>query len=169
MQKTEKAILKHIPSHSVLFTLSFLDRTNVGTAKLAGLTKDLHMTNYQFNIASTIFFVSYVFFEIPSNLVLKKFRPSRWIPAIVILWAIVQICMGLVKTYGQLLALRFLLGLFECGLFPGEFFVAMRDSRLMNSFDTGISFFLSGWYKRKEASKRISVFFGGAVMAGAFG
>lgn len=64
--------------------------------------------------------VSRVTGEIPSNLVLKKFRPSRWIPAIVILWAIVQICMGLVKTYGQLLALRFLLGLFECGLFPGE-------------------------------------------------
>ncbi|KAJ9103578.1 hypothetical protein QFC20_004734 [Naganishia adeliensis] len=154
--RREKALLwkldkKLVPWMTVLFTLSFLDRTNVGTAKLAGLTKDLHMTQYEFNIASTIFFVSYVAGEIPSNLVLKKFRPSRWIPAIVILWAIVQICMGLVKTYGQLLALRFLLGLFECGLFPG------------------ISFFLSGWYKRKEASKRISVFFGGAVMAGAFG
>ncbi|GHJ88189.1 hypothetical protein NliqN6_4591 [Naganishia liquefaciens] len=154
--RREKALLwkmdkKLVPWMTVLFTLSFLDRTNVGTAKLAGLVQDLHMTQAQFNIASTIFFVSYVAGEVPSNLVLKKFRPSRWIPTIVILWAIIQICMGLVHTYGQLVALRFLLGLFECGLFPG------------------ISFFLSGWYKRNEASKRISLFFGGAVMAGAFG
>jgi hypothetical protein len=74
--------------------------------------------------------------EIPSNLVLKKFRPSRWIPAIVILWAIVQICMGLVKTYGQLLALRFLLGLFECGLFPGRLFSEIpRFFQLMMTWD----------------------------------
>lgn len=57
--KQEMTVLTRL-SYSVLFTLSFLDRTNVGTAKLAGLTKDLHMTQYQFNIASTIFFVSYV-------------------------------------------------------------------------------------------------------------
>ncbi|KAJ9106423.1 hypothetical protein QFC21_001569 [Naganishia friedmannii] len=140
-----------VPWMTVLFTLSFLDRTNVGTARLSGLTRDLHMSQNQFNIASTVFFVTYVVFEIPSNLVLKKFRPSRWIPAIVVVWAIIQICMGLVETYGQLLALRLLLGLFEAGLFPG------------------MSFFLSYWYQRKEASKRISLFFAGAVMAGAFG
>lgn len=58
-------LLIPLPCFSVLFTLSFLDRTNVGTAKLAGLTKDLHMTQYEFNIASTIFFVSYVAGESP--------------------------------------------------------------------------------------------------------
>lgn len=51
-----------------------------------------------------------------SNLVLKKFKPSRWIPLVVLLWSIIQICMGVVKNYGQLVALRFLLGLFECVL-----------------------------------------------------
>lgn len=59
--------------------------------------------------------------------------------------------MGFVTNYGQLLAMRFCLGMAESGLFPG------------------ISFFLSGWYRRKEASKRISLFFAGAVLAGAFG
>lgn len=58
---------------------------------------------------------------------------------------------GFVTNYGQLLAMRFCLGMAESGLFPG------------------ISFFLSGWYRRKEASKRISLFFAGAVLAGAFG
>ena len=59
--------------------------------------------------------------------------------------------MGLVTNYGQLIALRFLLGLFESGLFPG------------------LNFFLTGWYKRDELNKRVAVFFGGAVTAGAFG
>ena len=59
--------------------------------------------------------------------------------------------MGLVTNYGQLLALRVLLGLFESGLFPG------------------LNFFLTGWYRREEINKRCSIFFAGAVMAGAFG
>lgn len=104
------ATMKLTHAHRLLFTMSFLDRINVGTAKLAGITADLHMTPNQFNNATVIFFVSYVAFEIPSNLVLKKMRPSRWIPFIMICWSIVQICMGLVTNYGQLLALRFLLG-----------------------------------------------------------
>jgi MFS family permease len=58
---------------------------------------------------------------------------------------------GLVTNYGQLLALRFCLGLFESGLFPG------------------LNFFLTGWYKREELNRRVSIFFAGAVLAGAFG
>ncbi|KAK4688579.1 MFS transporter, ACS family, pantothenate transporter, partial [Tremellales sp. Uapishka_1] len=140
-----------VPWMTLLFVMSFMDRINIGTAKLAGITTQLHLTSLEFNTASMIFFVSYVAFEIPSNLVLKKFRPSRWIPLIMVVWAIFQTCMGLVQNYGQLLALRFCLGLAESGLFPG------------------ISFFLSGWYKRREAAKRIALFFAGAVLAGAFG
>lgn len=87
---------------SLLFTMSFLDRVNVGVAKLAGLTTDLNLTTNKFNNISVIFFVSYVAFEIPSNLILKKMRPSRWIPTIMILWAAVQISMGFVKNYGEL-------------------------------------------------------------------
>ncbi|OXC66800.1 hypothetical protein C367_02566 [Cryptococcus neoformans Ze90-1] len=140
-----------VPWMTLLFTMSFLDRINIGTAKLAGLTTDLNLTSLQYNTASMIFFVSYVALEVPSNLVLKKFRPSRWIPLIMIVWSFFQIFMGFVTNYGQLLAMRFCLGMAESGLFPG------------------ISFFLSGWYRRKEASKRISLFFAGAVLAGAFG
>lgn len=54
---------------------------NVGAANLWDLTKDLHMTSHQFSIATLVFFVSYVAFEVPSNMVLKRFRPSRFIPA----------------------------------------------------------------------------------------
>ena len=61
-------------------------------------------------LPSTFFSVTYVFFEVPSNLILKKMRPSRWIPLIVICWGITQTLMGLVTNYSQLLALRALLG-----------------------------------------------------------
>lgn len=86
--------------------MSFLDRVNVGAAKLFGLEADLNLVGNQYNIASLIFFVSYVAFEVPSNLVLKKLRPSIFIPCTMIVWAIFQIFMGIVTNYGQLLALR---------------------------------------------------------------
>ena len=59
-------------------------------------------------------------FEIPSNLVLKKLRPSRWIPLIMIAWGTVMTLMGLVNSYGSLLACRLVLGAAESGLFPGK-------------------------------------------------
>ncbi|WVQ83828.1 hypothetical protein IAT38_005972 [Cryptococcus sp. DSM 104549] len=155
-QALEKKLLRRmdmrlIPWMTLLYLLSFIDRVNVGAAKLVGLTTDLGLSSLQYSNASMIFFVSYVAFEVPSNLVLKKLRPSRYIPATMILWSIFQTTMGLVTNYGQLLALRFCLGLFEAGLFPG------------------LNFYLTGWYKRDEINRRCAFFFGGAVLAGAFG
>ncbi|KAL7421740.1 hypothetical protein Q5752_003511 [Cryptotrichosporon argae] len=140
-----------IPWMTLLYLMSFLDRVNVGAAKLYGLNTALGLTSLQYSTASMIFFVSYVAFEIPSNLVLRKFRPSRYIPATMVVWSIFQIFMGLVTNYHQLLALRFCLGMAEAGLFPG------------------LNFYLTGWYRREELSKRASFFFAGAVLAGAFG
>lgn len=131
--------------------LSFLDRVNIGAAKLNTLEKDLNLTGNMYNIASLVFFVSYVAFEVPSNMVLKKLRPSIYIPATMVVWALFQIFMGIVKNYGQLVALRFCLGMAEAGLFPG------------------LNFYLTGWYRREELNKRVSFFFAGAVLAGAFG
>lgn len=146
-----KMDLNIIPWITLLYLISFLDRVNVGAARLVGLMEDLKLTSLMFSNISTIFFVSYVVFEVPSNLVLKKFRPSRWIPFTMIIWAIFQTFMGLVKTYEQLLALRFCLGIFEAGLFPG------------------LNLYLTAWYRREEINKRVAVFFAGAVLAGAFG
>ncbi|WVN88810.1 uncharacterized protein L203_104023 [Cryptococcus depauperatus CBS 7841] len=155
-QAMEKKLLRRmdlnlIPWMTLLYLLSFIDRVNVGAAKLVGLTTELHLTSLQYSNASMIFFVPYVVFEVPSNLLLKRLRPSRWIPFTMVCWAIFQTTMGLVTNYGQLLALRFCLGLFEAGLFPG------------------LNFYLTGWYKRDEINKRCAFFFGGAVLAGAFG
>ncbi|KAG8988898.1 hypothetical protein FRB94_005578 [Tulasnella sp. JGI-2019a] len=140
-----------IPYAALLYLLSFLDRVNIGQAKLAGLMTDLKLTNNKYNIALTVFFVSYVAFEIPSNLALKVLHPRRWIAFIMICWSICMTLMGTVKTSGQLIAVRFLLGLFEGGLFPG------------------LNFLLTCFYTREEQGKRIAIFFAGATLAGAFG
>ncbi|KAF8529980.1 putative MFS nicotinic acid transporter Tna1 [Gautieria morchelliformis] len=152
----EKKLLRRIdlwivPYASLLYLLSFLDRVNIGQARLAGLEKDLKLHGNQFDIALTIFFVSYVAFEVPSNLVLKKFKPPRWICFLMVSWGIVQVCMGLVTNYRGLYATRFLLGMFESGLFPG------------------LNFLFTTWYTREELNVRVAIFFSGATLAGAFG
>ncbi|KAF8485646.1 putative MFS nicotinic acid transporter Tna1, partial [Gautieria morchelliformis] len=154
----EKKLLRRIdlsivPYASLLYLLSSLDRVNVGQARLTGLEKDLQLRGNQYDIALTIFFVSYGIFELPSNLVLKKFKPPRWICFLMVSWGILQVCMGLVTNHRSLYATRFLLGMFESGLFPG------------------LNFLFTTWYTLQELNGRVSIFFSGATLAGllAFG
>lgn len=109
-----------IPTLTLLYLLSFLDRVNIGQAKLDGLTVSLKLSSTQYNACLSVFFVTYVVFEIPSNLILKRMRPSRWIPLIMVAWGIVMTLMGLVRSYVDLLICRLFLGAFESGLFPGK-------------------------------------------------
>ena len=77
------------------------------------------MSGLDYNIALAIFFPFYVAAEIPSNMMMKKTRPSFWIPTIMVAWAICCTLMGIVKNFGGLLAARAALGIAEGGLFPG--------------------------------------------------
>jgi sugar phosphate permease len=115
-----KLDLHLIPTMTLLYLLSYLDRVNIGQAKIDGLMESISLTSAQYNACLSVFFATYVVFEIPSNLVLKRLRPSRWIPMIMITWGIVMTLMGLVNSYGSLIACRLLLGAAESGLFPGK-------------------------------------------------
>jgi sugar phosphate permease len=115
-----KLDLHLLPTLAVLYLLCFLDRVSIGQAKLNNLTESLKLTSTQYNACLSVFFVTYVAFEIPSNLILKKIRPSRWIPIIMIAWGTIMTLMGLVNSYGGLLACRIFLGAAEAGLFPGK-------------------------------------------------
>jgi sugar phosphate permease len=108
-----------------------LDRTNIGNAKIDGLVTDLHMTNNQYNICLTVFFISYALFEPLTNVLLKKLRPSIFIPAIMVLWGIVMVCMGLTHNFGGMVTARFFLGLAEAGLFPGVNYYLRFDTSLL--------------------------------------
>ena len=109
------------------------------------------MTNSEYNVSLTIFFISYSIFEPLTNILLKRLRPSVFIPVIMLLWGICMTLMGLVTNFAGLAAARWFLGLTEAGLFPG------------------VNYYLSCWYKRSEFGVRAAIFFSAAAVAGSFG
>ncbi|KAK3938031.1 putative high-affinity nicotinic acid transporter protein [Diplogelasinospora grovesii] len=148
-----KIDIKLIPFLALLYLLSFLDRSNIGNARLDTLEKDLGLNSarLQYNHALAIFFPFYVAAEIPSNLAMKRFRPSIWIPSLMIAWGLCTTLMGIVKDYPGLLVARSALGVAEGGLFPG------------------IAYYIAMWYRRHECGLRMAIFFSAATAAGAFG
>jgi MFS family permease len=108
-----------VPFVALLYLLSFLDRTNIGNARLDNLEADLGMSGLMFNNALAVFFPFYVVSEIPSNMGMKRFRPWIWIPSMMVAWSICCTLMGIVESYPGLLVARSFLGLTEGGLFPG--------------------------------------------------
>ncbi|PCD38718.1 hypothetical protein AU210_007183 [Fusarium oxysporum f. sp. radicis-cucumerinum] len=106
---------------------------------------------WDYSVAVSIFFPFYVASEIPSNVAMKRFRPSIWILSIMLAWGIVMTLMGIVHNYPGLLATRSALGLAEGGLFPG------------------VTYYITLWYRRHECGLRIVIFFFVATAAGAFG
>ncbi|TEB21994.1 MFS general substrate transporter [Coprinellus micaceus] len=151
----EKALWKKVdtrllPILAFMYLFSFMDRANIGNARLQGLEKELKMTGDQYNRALIFFFIPYGLCEFPSNLILKKARPSRWLPLITVLWGLIVVATGFVQNFQQLLAARILLGVAEAGFYPG------------------VVYYLSLWYPRYKFQTRIASFFGAASMAGAF-
>ncbi|EPE06875.1 major facilitator superfamily transporter [Ophiostoma piceae UAMH 11346] len=140
-----------IPWLCLLYLMAFLDRTNIGNAKVAHLARDLGLSTPQYNMTLTIFFISYSVFEPLTNVMLKRLRPSVFIPAIIVSWGLCMLGMGFVTNYSGLLAARWFLGLCEAGLFPG------------------INYYFSCWYKRAELGKRAAIFFSAAAVSGSFG
>jgi len=140
-----------VPFLALLYLLSFLDRTNIGNARLAGLEKDLKMKGLDYNVALAVFFPFYVAAEVPSNMMMKRTRPSLWLTIIMIAWGLVMTLMGLVTSYRGLLISRMALGIAEGGLFPG------------------VTFYITMWYRRHECGYRMALFFSAATLAGAFG
>ncbi|KOS22968.1 putative transporter [Escovopsis weberi] len=135
-----------------MYLLAFLDRVNIANAKLLGLAEDLNLgSGDKYNTALVIFFIPYVIFEMPFNVVMKKVKPHVWLSVNMFLFGFLTIMQGLVKNYSGLLAVRFFLGLCETSMFPGSFYL------------------IGMWYKRKEGQKRYSFFFSSTTLAGAFG
>ncbi|KAF7422438.1 hypothetical protein PC9H_010594 [Pleurotus ostreatus] len=147
----------------------FLPAFLAGNARVAGLQKDLHLTNDQYSIALTVTFIPYIFAELPSNLLLKQVKivgPNVLLSTLLVLWGVVTTLQGMphqtekefysfhyagvVHNYAGLLACRFFLGLFEGGVLPG------------------IVLYLSLFYPRAQLQKRLSVVFAASSLAGAF-
>ena len=154
--QAEKALVRKIdrfivPTVMMTYLLCFLDRTNIGNARLFGLEEDLGLVGDQYQLAVAVLFVPYVLVEVPSNLVLKKFTPSRWIAFITVGWGIVSTLTGVVQSFAGLIACRVILGLLEGGLFPG------------------LTVYLTLFYTKKELALRIGYLFVSSALAGACG
>lgn len=113
-----KVILRVIPFLMVCYLLAFIDRGNIGMAALQ-MNHDLGISPKVFGFASSLFFISYFIFEVPSNLALQKFGARKWIARIMVTWGLVSAGTAFVQGGPSLFVLRFFLGAAEAGFFPG--------------------------------------------------
>ena len=139
-----------VPLLFICYVAAYLDRVNVGFAKLQMLN-DLKFSESIYGLGAGIFFIGYFLFEVPSNLLLHKLGARRWIARILISWGLISGCMMFVQTSTMFYVLRFLLGLAEAGFFPG------------------IILYLTYWYPSARRSQITSLFMTGIPMAGVIG
>jgi len=134
-----KLKIRLLPFLFVLYVVAFIDRINVGFAALT-MNKELAITSQQFGLIAGIFFIGYVIFEVPSNLLLHKIGARVWIARILLSWGIVAMATGFVQTVAQFYVVRFLLGVAEAGFFPG------------------IVLYLTYWFRQQERAHAIALF-----------
>ncbi|NIF56178.1 MFS transporter [Burkholderia sp. Ax-1724] len=117
-QTLRKVVWRLVPFLMLCYLLAFIDRGNVGMASLQ-MNHDLGLSPRVFGFGSSLFFVSYFFFEVPSNMALQRYGARIWIARIMITWGLVSAATALVRTPTGFYVLRFLLGAAEAGFFPG--------------------------------------------------
>ncbi|KAI6361176.1 hypothetical protein MCOR25_006547 [Pyricularia grisea] len=143
--------LRLLPILGLIYCISLIDRSNLGLAMIAGMSKDLQLAKgNRYGIVVLLFFVAYIIFEIPSNLILPRAGPANWLAFLGIGFGAVMLGMGFVKSWGVLALCRFLLGTFEAGFMPG------------------CAYLISCWYTRYEVGKRLAAFFLISIVITAF-
>ncbi len=139
-----------LPFLALLWILAWIDRVNIGYAKLTMLD-DLKFSEAVYGLGAGIFFLGYFFFEVPSNLLLEKIGAKKTIMRITIGWGIVCILQMYVTTPGMFYLLRFLLGVFEAGFYPG------------------IILYLTYWYPTLRRARAFGLFMSASALAGVIG
>jgi D-galactonate transporter len=145
-----KAALRLVPLLIVCYVVAYLDRINVGFAKLQ-MQDALGFSDAVYGLGAGIFFIGYVLFEVPSNLLLQRIGARRTITRIMILWGITGCVMATVSSPTAFYIVRFLLGVFEAGFFPG------------------VVYFLSQWFPRSRRGQILGLFMTGFPIAGMIG
>ncbi|RKU05368.1 MFS transporter [Burkholderia sp. Nafp2/4-1b] len=139
-----------VPFLFLCYVVSFLDRINIGFAQLQ-MKHDLGFSDAMYGLGAAVFYIGYVFCEVPSNLLLARFGARRTFTRIMLLWGLASTAMMFVSQPSHFYVLRFLLGVFEAGFFPG------------------IVLYLSYWFPANRRAAAISVFFAGVAIAGVLG
>src|SRR5438132_14326854 len=136
---TSKVRRRLIPFLFLLYIVAYLDRINVGFAALQ-MNQALGFSATTYGLGAGMFFLSYVLFEIPSNVILARIGARLWIARIMITWGIVSSAMMLVRGSAAFYTLRFLLGAAEAGFFPG------------------MIYYLTQWFPARERARTIAAF-----------
>lgn len=151
-----KITWKLIPFLCLCYLAAYLDRINIGLAKLQ-MASDLALSETAFGLGAGLFFVGYILFEVPSNLILQRVGAKIWIARIMITWGLLSTATLLVQTPTQFYIIRFFLGAAEAGFLPGvlfyltKWFPSWRRSRIIALFMIGLPLSsliggpLSGW------------------------
>uniref|UniRef100_A0A8H7XU46 Major facilitator superfamily (MFS) profile domain-containing protein n=1 Tax=Psilocybe cubensis TaxID=181762 RepID=A0A8H7XU46_PSICU len=145
-----KMDLTILPVMTIIQLFALLDRFNLGNARVAGLQKDLEITDHQYQIAVMVALVPYILSQLPANLLLQRVGSHILIPMLVMIRGVIVVAEAFLTSFRGLFSAQFFLGLFDGPLFPG------------------ILLYLSGCYTREELSFRIALFFSGASLSGAF-
>ncbi|KAK3317857.1 general substrate transporter [Cercophora scortea] len=152
----KKKIIRHVDIRLVLtvgalYCVSLMDRTNLGAANIAGMSKELELAvDNRYSLISLVFFITYIVFQPPSTVLVRKIGPRIHLTTITLLWGGCMIGMGFVKDWQQMAALRVILGVLEAGFFPSCLYL------------------LSTWYTRYELGARNSAFYMVGCVAAAF-
>jgi D-galactonate transporter len=149
-QTFRKITWRLIPFLFLCYILAYLDRVNVGFAKLQ-MQQDLGISDTVYGMGAGIFFIGYFLFEVPSNLIMQKVGAKFWIARIMIVWGFLSSSMMLTQSANMFYVFRFFLGVAEAGFFPG------------------IILYLTFWYPRKYRAKMVAVFMTAIALSGVVG
>src|SRR5262245_11893512 len=145
-----KVAWRILPLLFALYVIAYLDRANVGFAKLK-MQSDLQFSDTVFGIGVALFFVGYMFLEIPGALLVERWSARKWFARILVSWGFCSMAMALVETETQFYVARFLLGLAEAGFFPG------------------VIVYFSHWFPRKDRARAMSRMLFGVPLSLALG
>ncbi len=139
-----------LPILVVMFLISFIDRQNVGFAKLQ-MVRSLGMSEAAFGLASSLFFIGYLLFEVPSTLALHRFGARVWLARIMLTWGAITVLMGFTTSMSAFCGLRFALGVAEAGFYPG------------------VIYYLTLWFPQSYRAKVLGIFTLGSALANMLG
>jgi len=145
-----KVTWRLIPFLFLCYVFAYVDRVNVGFAKLE-MQQDLGMSDAVYGAGAGIFFIGYFFFEVPCNMALQKIGAKLWLGPIMIVWGLVSACTMLVTSATGFYVIRFLLGIVESGFFPG------------------VILYLTFWFTRRHRARMVAAFMTAIPISGVVG
>ncbi|BDB25505.1 MFS transporter [Cupriavidus sp. TA19] len=145
-----KVAMRFIPFLMLCYVVAYLDRVNIGIAKL-NMLADLQFSEAAYGLGAGLFFIGYMLFEVPSNLIMHRVGARLWIARIMISWGLLSGLMAFVATPWQFYTVRFLLGVAEAGFYPG------------------VILYLTYWFPNRRRAKVTAIFQAGIPIAGLLG